>query len=401
MSRGRDAAANEDDDFSRLQDARDRRVLLLGLALVMAAYGLGAALQTSIIFSGIPASARAIWGEGANFGTRLIANGSAVAVAVVVAGLLGLHRRRGAGLVLVAATTAITASIVRMGVQLGLVIYDEFGWDTSVADTFVGVAVTLVGIVIGSVIMRAQRRARVEERTALLQSLRASDALDALQSEELRVRREVAEGLHGTVQQQLVLIRIRLDSIIARLRQADAETRAEHGVQHPEAQQLIGELDALVGVVEVLRERGVRELSQLLYPAGTDLGLAQASRMMLRGLPPSIATRIDIGDAVLEVDDPSGPGLGIEKRILLLRVLEEAVSNALRHGRASTLALRIVAEQGELQLILDDDGAGLPEGEPSLHGLALLRTRLIAIGARIELGASPLGGARVLAALPL
>jgi two-component system sensor histidine kinase UhpB len=249
--------------------------------------------------------------------------------------------------------------------------------------------------------MRAQRRARVEERGALLQSLRASEALDALQSEELRVRREVAEGLHGTVQQQLVLVRIRLDSIIARLRRADAETRADHGVQHPEAEQLIGELDALVGIVEVLRERGVRELSQLLYPAGTDLGLAQASRMMLRSLPPSIATRVEIADAVLEADDPSGPGLGVETRILLLRVLEEAVSNALRHGRASTLALRIAVEQGELRLTLDDDGTGLPEGEPALHGLALLRTRLIAIGAGIELGGSPLGGARVLATLPL
>jgi len=172
-------------------------------------------------------------------------------------------------------------------------------------------------------------------------------------------------------------------------------------VQHPEAEQLIGELDALVGIVEVLRERGVRELSQLLYPAGTDLGLAQASRMMLRSLPPSIATRVEIADAVLEADDPSGPGLGVETRILLLRVLEEAVSNALRHGRASTLALRIAVEQGELRLTLDDDGTGLPEGEPALHGLALLRTRLIAIGAGIELGGSPLGGARVLATLPL
>lgn len=401
MMRARDAVATEDEEFARLQDARDRRVLLLGLALVMAAYGLGAALQTSIIFSGIPASARAIWGEGANFGTRLLANGSAVAVAVVLATLLALHRRRGGRLVLVAAVIAVVAAVVRMGVQLLLVIYEEFSVDTSVADTFVGVAVTIVGITIGTIVMRAQRRARVEERGALLQSLRASEALDALQSEELRVRREVAEGLHGTVQQQLVLVRIRLDSIIARLRRADAETQAEHGVQHPDSEQLIGELDALVGVVEVLRERGVRELSQLLYPAGTDLGLAQAARMMLRSLPPSIATRVDIGDAVLEADDPSGPGLGIEKRILLLRVLEEAVSNALRHGRASTLALRIAVEQGELRLALDDDGTGLPEGEPSLHGLALLRTRLIAIGASIELGGSPLGGARVLATLPL
>lgn len=401
MKRARDAAATGDEEFARLQDARDRRVLLLGLSLVMAAYGLGAALQTSIIFSGIPGSARAIWGEGANFGTRLLANGSGVAAAVVFAMLFALHRRRGRALVLGTVVIAVIAAVLRMLVQLGLVVYEEFSLDTSVADTFVGVAVTIVGITIGTVVMRAQRRARVEERGALLQSLRASEALDALQSEELRVRREVAEGLHGTVQQQLVLVRIRLDSIIARLRRADAETQADHGVQHPEAEQLIGELDALVGIVEVLRERGVRELSQLLYPAGTDLGLAQAARMMLRTLPPSIATRVDIGDAVLEADDPSGPGLGIEKRILLLRVLEEAVSNALRHGRASTLALRIAVEQGELRLALDDDGTGLPEGEPSLHGLALLRTRLIAIGASIELGGSPLGGARVLATLPL
>ncbi len=78
MSHGRDAGGDEEQEFARLQDLRDRRVLLLGLCLVMTAYGLGAALQTSILFSEAPGSARSLWGEGANFGTRMLANGSAV-----------------------------------------------------------------------------------------------------------------------------------------------------------------------------------------------------------------------------------------------------------------------------------------------------------------------------------
>ncbi|MFB6489567.1 hypothetical protein P2A57_23805 [Xanthomonas perforans] len=118
MTHARDAGGNEEQDFARLQDLRDRRVLLLGLCLVMTAYGLGAALQTSILFSEAPGSARSLWGEGANFGTRMLANGSAVVTAALGAAAFTLHRRRGWRLVLVAAATAIAAALARMWMQL-------------------------------------------------------------------------------------------------------------------------------------------------------------------------------------------------------------------------------------------------------------------------------------------
>ncbi|PPF50424.1 MULTISPECIES: ATP-binding protein [unclassified Rathayibacter] len=87
--------------------------------------------------------------------------------------------------------------------------------------------------------------------------------------------------------------------------------------------------------------------------------------------------------------------------MLLVRFLEEAVTNALKHGGASSLRVRGDEEAGVVVLTLDDDGRGLVEGS-TRSGLARLERQLAVYGGSLELSDSPvLAGARLRARLPL
>ncbi len=92
-----------------------------------------------------------------------------------------------------------------------------------------------------------------------------------------------------------------------------------------------------------------------------------------------------------------GPGLNVQdaaKATHLFHIAQEAVTNAIKHGRARRIAIRLAAPRGRLTLTVDDDGIGMPE-KPSRHdgmGLGIMRHRARMIGATIEHRRRPRGG---------
>src|SRR5690606_9531095 len=69
--------------------------------------------------------------------------------------------------------------------------------------------------------MWTRRRAQEQARAAATNELHIHYALQALAHEEVRVRREVAEGLHGSLQQRLVLIARRVEEVLGHLEQRE------------------------------------------------------------------------------------------------------------------------------------------------------------------------------------
>lgn len=80
-------------------------------------------------------------------------------------------------------------------------------------------------------------------------------------------------------------------------------------------------------------------------------------------------------------------------------VLREAVTNVVRHARASRCTVTLGSESGRVVLEVSDDGVGgvVDEG----NGLGSLRERLRALGGDVEVGPHPAGGFRVRARAPL
>ena len=104
-------------------------------------------------------------------------------------------------------------------------------------------------------------------------------------------------------------------------------------------------------------------MSRLLYPDQLELGLVPALRACCAGCPPSIATRLTVSDAVRSVDDPTGSRLTVSERLLAVRVVEEAVSNALKHGPATSIAVDLDVAQDVLHVsVRERRGAVRPGG---------------------------------------
>jgi signal transduction histidine kinase len=85
------------------------------------------------------------------------------------------------------------------------------------------------------------------------------------------------------------------------------------------------------------------------------------------------------------------------------RIVQEAVTNALKHANASTLDVRVRYHAAELEIDVTDDGHGAPPDATAGVGLGLIgmRERVAAHDGTLEAGSRPDGGYRVRARFPL
>jgi signal transduction histidine kinase len=88
------------------------------------------------------------------------------------------------------------------------------------------------------------------------------------------------------------------------------------------------------------------------------------------------------------------------------RIVQEALTNALRHAGPAAASVSVVYERNRLLLDVVDDGRGITASSDqpvpgSGHGIAGMRERALAVGGELEVGPQPAGGFRVRATLPL
>jgi signal transduction histidine kinase len=98
--------------------------------------------------------------------------------------------------------------------------------------------------------------------------------------------------------------------------------------------------------------------------------------------------------------------LGTDVQYNLLRILQEAVTNAVKHSGAGTIEVHLDCTGQRLLLTIKDDGVGFSlsddEGSPPGHyGLIGMRERATQIGGELNLTSQPGHGTVVLLTLPL
>lgn len=127
-------------------------------------------------------------------------------------------------------------------------------------------------------------------------------------------------------------------------------------------------------------------------------GFATALEPLLHELRSDRDMRFEIN-----VDEDATALLTPDQTIEALQIAREAVSNALRHGGASLVTVRVHKGDREVCLLVQDNGAGFDPGgrRDGGHGLGNMRARAERIGATLQVTSHPGEGARVLATLPL
>jgi signal transduction histidine kinase len=123
----------------------------------------------------------------------------------------------------------------------------------------------------------------------------------------------------------------------------------------------------------------------------------------LRGLADDLAGRHDV-DVSVDVDDADGPEPTPEVTEHVLRIVGEAVRNAVRHGDAHDIRISVqssgMMEPMAHQLTVTDDGAGFdPDATPARHGsgygLTSMRDRAGALGGTLAIRSAPGWGTTV------
>ena len=164
-----------------------------------------------------------------------------------------------------------------------------------------------------------------------------------------------------------------------------------------------GDLDALRRATESadahLAEemRKLRDLIAELRPAALDdLGLGPAIESLAK-------RQAAIGGFAVELDIElaSEHRLDRDAETAIYRIVQEALSNAVKHAHAESVSLRVTQLPDRVQLAVEDDGGGFdPDGVRAGFGLTGMRERALLAGGRLWITSAEGGPTRVAAVLP-
>jgi signal transduction histidine kinase/CheY-like chemotaxis protein len=226
----------------------------------------------------------------------------------------------------------------------------------------------------------------VKAQAALKASKDSMNSLSArvlqLQDEE---RRRLARDLHDTVGQEIVVVLMTLDTIARTWDKPDPNARKN-----------------LLEAVDWLRkvESEIRTFSYLLHPPLLDdMGLASALSWYMEGFSKrsGISVQLSVPDNL--------PRLTLQAETALFRIMQESLSNVIRHSQSKQAWVRIELDAHYLKLSIRDAGRGFDQtshggSAPSGIGIEGMRGRLRSLGGSLDLQSDP-HGTEVIASVPL
>jgi signal transduction histidine kinase len=248
---------------------------------------------------------------------------------------------------------------------------------------------------------RTDQAAEAVEAARMLAADQEQQTARAIEDERARIARE----LHDVVAHGLSVIVV----------QAGAERRSlssQAGRPGEPGFPDTASIDAALGSIEKAGRDALIDLRRLLgLLRRTDEPLALAPQPGLAQLDDLLATARDAGlDVELDVTGDQAalpPGLDLTA----YRIIQEALTNVLKHGHADCVRVAVTFRRGRLDLEISDDGVAEAPGrdEPrnavsasgTGHGLIGMRERVNVFGGTLTAGAAPTGGWTVHARLPL
>ncbi|MBE3554225.1 MAG: sensor histidine kinase [Thermicanus sp.] len=231
----------------------------------------------------------------------------------------------------------------------------------------------------------SQLNARWEEQVNSLQRLSSHNAELAAQAgvaAAIEERQRLARELHDAVSQQLFAISMTATAV-SRTFEKDLE-KAKRQVQLIEEMASVAqsEMRALLLHLRPVHLEG-KSLSQALI---------ELLQEFAAKLPMELKWQIDEGIRLSR---------GIEEQ--LFRITQEALSNTLRHSRATRLEVKLLYRPGSVRLLIEDNGIGFEPNErkQTSYGLLTMRERANEIGGAFHLITAPGKGTRIEIRVPL
>ena len=197
-------------------------------------------------------------------------------------------------------------------------------------------------------------------------------------------RARMARDLHDVIAHSVGVMVVQAGA--ARVALGDGDSHARSALEQVEdtGRQALAELRRLLGILRTDDGAAARAPQPSLAGIG-----ALVEQVRAAGLPVELT---------LEGERRSVPP-GVE--LAAYRIVQEALTNALKHAGPAKASVRIAFTPRALELEIADDGAGAPSPDGGGHGLAGMRERAALYGGQVEAGVIPGGGFRVRARLPV
>ena len=236
-----------------------------------------------------------------------------------------------------------------------------------------------------------ERKKVEQEKEELFEQVVESQAkLEALSSRMVMAqeseRRHIARELHDEIGQELTAVSIQLGKLL------DAYTDTPLGAELSPVAEMID--NSLINI---------RNLSHELHPSILDdLGLVPALRWLFKRQAPIGGFSATIDDAGLK----TRPAPNIE--IVCFRIVQEALTNIMKHANASKVELELADEANELHIKIQDNGRGFDVdaaiGKAALGesmGLLSMEERASLIGGKLEITSEISGGTVIKGIFPI
>ena len=217
-------------------------------------------------------------------------------------------------------------------------------------------------------LLNRQVRLRTAELETQIQERQRVEHQHAMEQERARIAQDLHDELGSDITE--------ISMLAARAKSASAlvENRSQHLEQlSAKSRGMIAALDEIVWAMNPAHDSLASLMSYFCLYADRFLGLANIA-WRLEGKPEPV-------DYVMDS----------RHRHQLFLAFKEALTNVVRHSRATEVRLSIQVTDGELRLAIADNGRGLPLSEPTeeMDGVANMRARIEKLGGRFEIVSEP------------
>ncbi|MDP3920479.1 MAG: PAS domain-containing protein [Candidatus Omnitrophota bacterium] len=212
----------------------------------------------------------------------------------------------------------------------------------------------------------------ITERKNSIEALRVSERL--VQENQMRLlsishreQQRFGQDLHDGLGQHLTGIGLKAKALESRL----TKEKMSVGKEAAEIKKLVREAIQMT-----------RDMSRELFPVMvTEFGLVMA----LEELVKHIEDRFSVGCRFEH--EPGLPDLSHETATHLFRIVQEAINNAIRHGQAKHIVVRLGLDRGRVLLAIEDDGQGISPLKEKSQGMGfhIMKARAEVVGAILRI----------------
>lgn len=199
-------------------------------------------------------------------------------------------------------------------------------------------------------------------------------------------RKRISRDIHDELGQNLLALRIDISMLSAR-------TEGSHPRLHRRVGAVLSNVDTTI--------KSVRGIMNELRPMALDLGLQAAIEWQVG----DFRKRSGVACRLLIRDEALFSTIGSQVEIVLFRIVQEALSNVMRHAQASQVEIELSSDACAVYLAISDNGVGITpqqQRKKQCFGLIGIAERVTALGGQFEVGVPASGaGCRLLLQIPL